>query len=216
MGPKLEEVRSHNKGYAFYGKGPRWHLVSDPVVLGDLDKGREAVKVLSKQPDVRLMGLVSDPENKSRAVRLREAVTQPGLTPESIEQIFLGEGIDLDINDFGRVPGLMKKMATKNLMNASDLQVEAQIERMISDGVNLDDFPLPEEVEARIEKYTPKDRLDEKIEFYRRRFPHMIYVLRKQLEVPQPRVHVLFNVNMNDKIIHWYQRDLEQAMGMSA
>ncbi len=217
MEPKLMEITHHNLGAEIYGKGPRWHLVSDPVVLGDLDKGREAVRVLARHQNVRVLGLISDPDNKNRAKRLREAITQSGLSPEKIQQIFLSEGVELDINDFGRVPDLMRKMANSTLMSASDMQVERQIDNLVEKGViDFENYPLPEPVIDKIFKQTPPEQVDAKIAYYKRRYPHMLWVLRGQLMVPQPRVHALFNINMNDKVIHWYQKDLEKAMQMSA
>jgi hypothetical protein len=213
IGPKLEVISHHNRKAEIYGIGPRWRLVSDPVCLGDYDKGREAVKVMARNPNVRLWGLISDARNKHRANRLRTAVVQPGLSAEKIEQIFEDEGIVLDIDDFGRVPGLMNHMATSQLMEASDLQVERQIDSLISAGIiNLSDYPLPNHAIDKIEKQTPMASLDKTIQYYQRRYPHMMWVLRYQMLGAQPRVNALFNININDKPIHWYQSDLEQAM----
>ena len=213
MGPKLEEIAHHNRKAEIYGIGPRWRLVSDPVCLGDYDKGREAVKVMARNPNVRLWGLISDARNKNRASRLRVAVTDPGLSAERIEQIFVDEGIVLDIDDFGRVPDLMRKMATAQLMEASDAQVERQIDTLVSEGViNFDDYPLPETVIGKIENQTPGILLDKTIAYYKRRFPHMMWVLRCQMQGSQTRINALFNININDKPVHWYQSDLEQAM----
>ncbi len=210
--PMLDQVRKHNAEASVSGLGPPAHVVWDPVVLGNLNKGREAAKILGNRMDVRTWGIVSDPENKSRAATIRRALTQPGLSPEAVEKILLGEGIIYD-GDFGKVPALMARMATPELMSQSDMQVEEQIDTLIDTGIiDPELYPLPQEVEQKIIDNSPFDRVDDKLSYYRRRFPHMLYVLRTQLGIPQLRCDVLFNIHFRDQYINWYQRDLEAGL----
>lgn len=209
--PKLEEIAQHNKRARLEGKGPSWILITDPVVLGNLDKGREAAKKIGKRSNVRTWGVPSDFDNKTRAAQIRKYVLQEGLSEEAIENILLDQGIIYD-GDFGKVPALMRRMATPELMAQSDNQVEKQIDDLQSSGIiDASVNPLPESVIQKIKENTPANQLDRKLVHYSRRFPHMMYVLRIQLGIPQPQCDVLFNIHLRDQKIHWYQNALERA-----
>lgn len=208
--PKLEEIALHNKKAILEGKGPSWILITDPVVLGNLDKGREAAKKIGKRSNVRTWGVPSDFDNKTRAAQIRKYVLQEGLSEAAIEKILVDQGIVYD-GDFGKVPALMRRMATPELMAQSDNQVEKQIDDLQSAGIDFSSYPLPESVVQKIKENTPANQLDRKLDHYSRRFPHMMYVLRIQLGIPQPQCDVLFNIHLRDQKIHWYQKALEEA-----
>lgn len=207
--PGLDAIASHNRRIDFYKLDePIWFGIHDPVVLSDVDKGRTAARILGKKPNVLTLGVISDPNNKKKAANIREYTSQPGLSSEAIQRIFESENVIFDIDDFGKVPALMKSMATRELMERSDQQVEAQIDRLFGSSF---DYPLAPGVEQRIYMNTPAGVVDEKLKYYLRRYNHMRYVLEVSLGIPKRLCETLFNIHIFDQPIHIYQSELEEA-----
>lgn len=207
INPALDHLKNQDK-FSPRRLDPIWHIFNDSVVVGDLNKGTTAVAELVKRRDIAIYGVISDPKNQERANMLRNAATT--LSPEKLEQLFLDEGVQVDIEDFGRVPGLLKNMAPQSLIEQNNQQIEALTDDILHSGyASFEDFPLPASVEDQLRTNYSETEIDAARQFYRRRFIHMNYLLRVQLAAPQRNAVPLFNVHLKGEPIHWYQKDLE-------
>lgn len=209
INPALDALKNQDKLSA-KRREPIWHIFNDSVVVGDLNKGTSAIAELIKRRDVAVYGVISDPKNQDRANRLRKAAMT--LSAEKMEQLFLDEGVQVDIDDFNRVPDLLKNMAPEALIEQNNQQIEALTDQVLGNGLaSFDDCPLPESVQEKIRANYSSQEIDGVIRYYQRRFIHMNYLLRVKLRAPQRNAVPLFNVHLKDQRIHWYQTDLDNS-----
>ncbi len=213
-------------------------LVSDPVVMGDFNKGKGTVRRLAarEENDVGFGAIVTDPGNKHHGLQVRtkleslpidewyleleERKTDPEEIKEIIEEMIDAEldstNIVLRMGDYRAAPLIAARMGRKEVMIKSDQQIEKKINNLErAKQLKPDVVDLPESLLAKIKGRSLPEWIveimgtDDIYRYYQRRIAHMEYHLDDLGVNPFMRV-VLLNPYDPNIVVFWNQDVLDQ------